>query len=89
MISVVRRKRQPGGTTTAWQQPQPVPGEGAVTDEPVRKKSPDKRAAKPDKPGAGRTSPLGRKVESPERIKTPGPSGQRGSTQDQKQHTNK
>ena len=89
MISVARRKRPPGGTLTAWQQPQPVPGEGAVTDESVRKTGKDQRTPKPDKPGAGRTSALGRKVERPERIKTPGPSGQRGSTQDQKQHTNK
>ncbi|MEJ7928536.1 hypothetical protein WG922_00990 [Ramlibacter sp. AN1015] len=42
-----------------------------------------------EKPGAGKSTPLGRKVESPASIKTAGPSGQRGGTQHQKQHANK
>jgi hypothetical protein len=46
-------------------------------------------AKAPDKPGAGRNTPLGRKVESPASVKTAGPSGQRSRTVDQKKHANK
>ena len=42
-----------------------------------------------DKPGAGRSSKLGRKVESPSSLRTAGPSGQRSRTQDAKKHANK
>lgn len=48
-----------------------------------------KKAIPAEKPGAGRTTPMGRKVETPASIKTAGPSGQRGRTQHQKKHTNK
>lgn len=43
----------------------------------------------PEKPGAGRMTPLGRQMETPASGKTPGPSGQRAKTQEQKKHTNK
>ncbi|WP_167784709.1 hypothetical protein [Ramlibacter rhizophilus] len=63
---------------------------GAVVPErDERKLRKDKRAVPHDKPDAGKTTRLGRKVESPASIKTAGPSGQRGDTQHQKQHTNK
>ncbi len=48
-----------------------------------------KKAVPADKPGAGRSTRLGRKVETPASIKTAGPSGQKGGTQHQKKHTNK
>jgi hypothetical protein len=52
-----------------------------------------RRSRKPvgpaDKPGAGRSSKLGRKVESPSSLRTAGPSGQRSRTQDTKKHANK
>lgn len=55
---------------------------------------PDQRGRKktltpPEKPGAGRVTPLGRRMETPANAKTAGPSGQRGKTQHQKKHTNK
>ena len=59
-------------------------------DDPKRNLKDDaRRKAPPDKPGAGRTTPMGRKMESPASIKTAGPSGQRGRTQHQKRHANK
>ncbi|HSW16281.1 MAG TPA: hypothetical protein VLJ86_03585 [Ramlibacter sp.] len=59
-------------------------------DDPKRNLKDDaKRKTPPDKPGAGRTTPMGRKMESPASIKTAGPSGQRGRTQHQKRHANK
>jgi len=85
MISVSRRKPR-SAPISAAPQAQPLPAEGLPTV--VRPPATDKRTV-PEKPGAGRTTPLGRRVESPERVKTAGPSGQRSSTQDQKQHTNK
>lgn len=47
------------------------------------------KAAPKDKPGAGRSTPLGRRVETPSSLKTAGPSGQKGRTQHQKKHANK
>jgi hypothetical protein len=40
-------------------------------------------------PGAGRTTPLGRRTERPARDQAPGPSGQKQDAQRQKHHTNK
>ena len=48
-----------------------------------------KKLATPEKPGAGRVTPLGRQMETPASGKTPGPSGQRAKTQEQKKHANK
>jgi hypothetical protein len=74
--------------------PRPVPTEADRPDAaPFQEDDPDKRGKKkpapPDKPGAGRMTPLGRRMETPASIKTAGPSGQRGRTQHQKKHTNK
>jgi hypothetical protein len=95
MVSVSRRKRSIGGfsppegsspaeSSSAESRPQAA----GADDQNLRKRK-DKRTLAVDKPGAGRTTRLGRKVESPASIKTAGPSGQRGGTQHQKQHTNK
>ncbi|MBL0422352.1 hypothetical protein JI739_18535 [Ramlibacter sp. AW1] len=93
MVSVSRRKRESAALSALRRhhdsEPPPQGGhQPEVEDESQRVRRLEK--AKPlEKPDAGRTTKLGRKVESPASIKTAGPSGQRGSTQHQKQHTNK
>ncbi len=62
---------------------------GGAVDLDEKKRLVPKPAVKPDKPGAGRSSKLGRKVESPSSLRTAGPSGQRSRTQDAKKHANK
>jgi len=54
-----------------------------------KRRTPKKPALPVEKPGAGRSSKLGRKVESPSSLRTAGPSGQRSRTQDNKKHANK
>ena len=64
-------------------------GTAVEPEEKKRRTGKDPLARAPDKPGAGRNTPLGRKVESPASLKTAGPSGQRSRTAEQKKHTNK
>ncbi len=64
-------------------------GMAAEPEEKKRKPGKDPLVKTPEKPDAGRTTPLGRKVESPASLKTAGPSGQRSRTVEQKKHTNK
>jgi hypothetical protein len=63
--------------------------QGTAIDPDEKKRTPVKPGAPADKPGAGRSSKLGRKVESPSSLRTAGPSGQRSRTQDMKKHANK
>ena len=78
----------------AWSMPRMDPLRDSVPAPPEDdkrrlKKSTDKLATLADNPGAGRTTRLGRRTESPASIKTAGPSGQRGRAQHQKLHPNK
>jgi hypothetical protein len=59
---------------------------GSAVDPEETKRKPGKPV---DKPGAGRSSKLGRKAESPASLRTAGPSGQRSRTADLKKHANK
>lgn len=94
MVSVSRRKRGAAPSASLRRHDVQEPPEGgkhpqaAEPGEDRRKVLKDKTRSI-EKPGAGRSTRLGRKVESPAGIKTAGPSGQRGGTQHQKQHTNK
>jgi hypothetical protein len=63
--------------------------QGTAIDLDEKTRVPGKPAVPIDKPGAGRSSKLGRKVESPSSLRTAGPSGQRSRTQDMKKHANK
>ena len=49
----------------------------------------DRQPTPVKQPGAGRTTPLGRRTERPAREPAPGPSGQKSTKQQQKLHTNK
>jgi len=71
------------------QGPPRASGKALEPAEKKRRSGKDPLAKAPDKPGAGRNTPLGRKVESPASVKTAGPSGQRSRTVDQKKHANK
>ncbi len=64
-------------------------GTAVEPEQKKRKTGKDPLAKAPEKPDAGRNSPLGRKVESPASLKTAGPSGQRSRTVEQTKHTNK
>ncbi len=77
------RRHLPAADTEA----RPSAAPGSEGDPDLRGKK--KKAAPKDKPGAGRTTPMGRMMETPASIKTAGPSGQKGRTQHQKKHTNK
>lgn len=73
----------------------PAAAPATLIEEDERRKTVKKKEVKEpprvvaDRPRTGRSTPLGRKTESPASIKTAGPSGQRGGTQHQKLHTNK
>ncbi|AEG91086.1 hypothetical protein [Ramlibacter tataouinensis] len=73
----------------------PVAAPATLIEEEERRKTVKKKDVKEpprvvaDRPRTGRSTPLGRKTESPASIKTAGPSGQKGGTQHQKLHTNK
>lgn len=89
MVSISRRKRSAVPAATLRRSDVREPPHGG--NHPQAVNPGEVRRPKPvvDKPGAGRTTQLGRRVESPASGKTAGPSGQRGRTQHQKQHTNK
>jgi hypothetical protein len=81
---------------TAARLPAPAPrgrprATGTAVEPEEKKRKPDKDplAKAREKPDAGRTTRLGRKVESPASLRTAGPSGQRSRTVEQKKHTNK
>lgn len=90
MIAVSRRKRLNAGAPSSVDREGPDARPHATEVEVTPRKTRREKAPPTiEKPGAGKSSKLGRKVESPASIRTAGPSGQRGSTQHQKLHTNK